>query len=246
MNEQDPNVGPTHRHGEPKPFEMAFGDSENIEAISQHIEKWIGKPDNVFHELISDKVHIDVHIVNPSDKFPFYTLVTSGMSDMPMHPPEEYADLAYAELFICLPADWKMHQDDWKSERYYWPIQALKYLARFPHQHETWLWYGHTIPNGDPPEPFNSSTKLSSFVLLGPNCVPEEFHELKISEEKTIHFFAIVPLYKEELELKLRSGAEEVENALLAAGYSELLDPNRKSVAPQRPGFFGRLFGGGR
>jgi hypothetical protein len=242
MDEQDPSVGPTYRHGEPKPFEMAMGDSENIEAISQHIEQWLGTPATVFHELISDKVHIDVHIVEPSENFPWYTLVTSGMSDLPMKAPEAAADMTFAELFICLPPDWKMHQKDWESERYYWPVRALKFLARFPHQHETWLWYGHTIPNGDPPEPFHGSTKLSSFILLTPHRVPSGFHELTLATGKTIRFFALVPLYQDELAFKLQNGAEAVEQRLLEAGHSELVEPNRKSVVAS-PGFFRRLFG---
>ena len=243
MNEQDPRIGPTIRHGEAKPFEFAAGDSENIEAIGAHIERWIGKPATVFHELISDKVHIDVHIVPPSDKFPFYTLVTSGMSDLRMHPPEQFKDKAYAELFLCLPRDWKMSDQDWKASRYYWPIRALKFLARFPHQYDTWLWYGHTIPNGDPPAPVDASTRLSGFILLRPHHIPSGFHELRINDEKTIRFFAVVPMYGEELALKLQKGAEAFDSALVDAGYSELLNPARPSVL-KKPGFFKRLFGG--
>lgn len=242
MNEQDPSVGPTHRYGQPKEFEMAIGDSENIQAISDHIERCIGQPATVFHEIISDKVHIDVHIVEPSDRFPWYTLVTSGMSDRPMKAPEQCADLAYSELYICLPPDWPMGDEDWKLDKNYWPINALKYLARFPHQHDTWLWHGHTIPNGDPPEPFNEFTKLCAFVLLPPRCVPDEFFELKIDDNKTIRFFAVVPLHKEELEVKLRKGSQAIESALHEAGYSELIDPNRPP-AIKPPGFLGRLFG---
>ena len=29
----------------------------------------------------------------------------------------------------------------------FWPIQMLKFLARFPHEYKTWLGWGHTIPN---------------------------------------------------------------------------------------------------
>jgi hypothetical protein len=244
MSEQDPKIGPTHRHGDAKPFEMAFGDSENMEAISQHITRWIGAPATVFHELLSDKVHIDVHIVAPSEKFPWYTLVTSGMSDRPMDAPAEHRDWAYSELYLCLPPDWKMGDEDWKSDRYYWPVKALKYLARFPHQYSTWLWYGHTIPNGDPPEPVSAHTKLCAFVLLKPHCVPAGFHELKINDGKTIRFFALVPMHGDELALKMRKGAEAFERTLVAAGRSELLDPDRPSViTPGKPGFFRRLFG---
>ena len=239
MSEQDPTIGPTYRHGEPKPFEFAIGDSENIEAISAHIEQWIGKPASVFHELVSDKVHIDVHVVPPSEKFPWYTLVTSGMSDLPMAAPEEKPEWAHAELYLCLPPDWKLDGDEAQDERFSWPIHALKFLARFPHQYDTWLWYGHTIPNGDPAQPVNASTKLCGFILLNPHCVPAGFHELKIDEEKTIRFFALVPLYQDELSLKLRKGAEAFEKALVDAGYSELLKVDRKSVAPTGGGLSG-------
>ena len=241
MDEQDPEIGPTHRYGEPEPFEMAFGDSENIEAIGQHIERWVGKPATVYHELVSDKVHIDVHIVEPTAERPFYTLITSGMSDRPMKAPESRPDWAYAELFLCLPSDWKMSSEDWKSQQHFWPVQALKYLARLPHQYNTWLWYGHTIPNGDPPQPIDDSTTFSSFILLCPHLLPKEFHELAIGEEKTIRFFAVVPLYTDELGLKLKHGAEAVEHALIAQGYSELIDIRRSTVA-WKPGFFSRLF----
>jgi hypothetical protein len=138
-----------------------------------------------------------------------------------------------------------MSQEQWKNDANYWPIKALKFLARFPHQYDTWLWYGHTIPNGDPPEPFNRKTRLSAFVLFRTILLPEEFHTLKISDEKTIHFFSAVPLYVEELDLKLQEGAEALEERFRALGLSEVLNPTRPSCV-ERPGFFSRLFGGGR
>jgi len=241
MQEQNPKIGPTHYHKTANPFELATGDSANIQAIAEHIEKWIGRPANVFHEMISDKVHIDIHIVEPSKPFPFYTLVTSGMSDVPMNTPENARHLAYAELFLCLPADWKMSQEAWKQERYYWPVRALKFMARFPHKVNTWLSYGHTMPNGNPPKTFNSSTKLCSLILLNPMRIPKDFHQLKVDDAKTIHFFSLVPLYKEEMEEKLKNGAEVIEQRLMASGYSEVLKPNRKNVVAPN-GFFSRLF----
>ncbi|WP_262922976.1 suppressor of fused domain protein [Hymenobacter cellulosilyticus] len=62
----------------------------------------------MFHEIISDKVHLDVHVVDPSKDFPFYTLVTSGMSDLPMAVPEGEEEARYAELCVLLPSTWQM------------------------------------------------------------------------------------------------------------------------------------------
>jgi hypothetical protein len=95
---------PIYRHEKrDREFEFAIGDSKNIEKISEHIERYVGPIATVFHELISDLVHIDVHIVKPTDDRPCYTLVTSGMSDIAMRCPDQYPDLKYSELLICLP-----------------------------------------------------------------------------------------------------------------------------------------------
>lgn len=244
MDQQNPDVGPTLRHQAPKPFEFAIGDSDNMEAISAHIDRHLGKVETVFHELISDKVHIDVHIVAPTPERPYYALVTSGMSDRPMTAPEGAEDFRHAELYLFLPADWPMGDEAWKNDDNYWPVRALKFLARFPHDYSTWLSYGHTIPNGNPPQPFADNTALSGFMLLTPMSAPAEFHELKITEEKTIRFYALVPIHADEMAMKLKTGAETLHQRLLEAGHGELIEPGRSSVVPKRPGFFRRLFGG--
>lgn len=59
---------------EPKGFEPAIG-GNSIDEISDHIEKYIGEIDLVFHEIISDKVHIDVHWVKPTIARPYHTFV---------------------------------------------------------------------------------------------------------------------------------------------------------------------------
>lgn len=73
---------PIYQHGEPTPWAPPAGE-ENVEEISAHIERHLGPVDSVYHEILSDTVHIDVHIVKPTESFPFHRLVTSGMSDLP-------------------------------------------------------------------------------------------------------------------------------------------------------------------
>src|SRR5262245_38213945 len=47
---------PVYRYGErPTQFELATGDSENIEKISEHIELHCGPVNMVYHELLSDQ-----------------------------------------------------------------------------------------------------------------------------------------------------------------------------------------------
>jgi suppressor of fused protein SUFU len=158
-----------------KDFEFAIGDGESIERITDHIERHFGKIALVWHEMIFDLVHVDVHWVQPTAERPYHTLVTSGMSDKQMTAPEGAADFRYGEVMLCLPAEWKLSQDALKDQRNYWPIELLKSTARFPHEYDTWISFGHTITNGDPPRPYGANTKLCGTLISVPVLAGKEF-----------------------------------------------------------------------
>lgn len=234
MEEQE-SQSPIYRYGEPKEFEPASGDS-SMEEISDHIEKHVGEIHMVFHELISDKVHIDIYWVKPTEERPFHTLVTSGMSDRPMTTPDGVEDVDFAELSICLPEDWQVSQEDFKDEKNYWPVRWLKYLARFPHEYDTWLGFGHTIPNGDPAEPFAGNTKLNTMLLLPSIVFSEEFRQLK-AKNKDINFYTLIPLYTEEVELKMKKGVDALFDGFDSVGVTDILDINRQSTVKPKKRF---------
>ncbi|NNE91110.1 MAG: suppressor of fused domain protein [Verrucomicrobiales bacterium] len=238
--ERSESGAPIYRYEEPveRGYQAPDMSHSNMEEISDHIEKHIGKIESVYHEIVSDLIHIDVHQVPPTEERPFWTLVTSGMSDLPMSPPEGAEDLGYAELMICLPGDWPLDEQSFKDEGNYWPIRNLKFLARFPHDYKTWLFYGHTLPNGDPPEEFAPGAGFTGMLLAPPLTAPPEFMELAISPEKTIHFLALVPLYSEEMDLKLKKGVEALEPLFDKHGVFELLQIGRKNVAKKKFGLF--------
>ena len=213
-------------------FKAADGES-SMQEIEAHVERHVGEIEMVLHELLSDQVHIDVHWIKPSEERPFHTLVTSGMSDKPMNLPAELEGYEYAELSICLPEGWKMSEEDLKDEKNYWPIRWLKYLARFPHKYNTWLGFGHTIPNGDPAEPFAGNTQLNTVTLLPSVVFNDEFRTLDL-ENKTIHFYSLVPLYSEEVELKMREGIEALFDGFDSIGVSDILDINRPSTVRKK------------
>mgnify|MGYP000007466820 CR=1 FL=1 len=202
----------------------------NLQAIDAHVEEHIGKIENVWHELVSDIVHLDVHVVSPRPDRHYYTLVTSGMSDLPMSVPQGAEDFRFAELMICLPAEWKLTQKDFEDERNYWPVRWLKTLARFPQEYETWLSSWHTIPNGDPPEPLADGTRLAGFMLVPPMTTSTEFHTLLVPAVKNIHFHALIPLTSAEMEFKLKHGSGALMERLERAKITEVVNPARKSV----------------
>lgn len=122
---------PIYQHGEASAWQPAVS-GDFIEQISVHIETHLGPIEGVLHE-------IDIHVVKPTQKFPFIRLVTSGMSDLPMMTPEDPDIPRYIELMMTLPADWKLDQASFNDETWYWPVRLLKSLARLPHKYQTWL-----------------------------------------------------------------------------------------------------------
>lgn len=80
-----------------------------LEEIEDHFSELFDIKDEdhrVIHELMSEKVHIDLHIIAPDENRPFYVVFTTGMSDLPMTMSEDVPwDLRKtherAELFCC-------------------------------------------------------------------------------------------------------------------------------------------------
>ena len=226
---------PIYRHkSQESEFEPAVGNEEVFESVQRHVEAHIGPIENVYHELISDKVHLDVLFCPPSEAFPFNTLISCGMSSRPMNAPEGAEHLQYGELVLALPPEWPLNQEDFKEESNYWPIRWLKTLARLPHDYSTWISYGHTIPNGDPPEPFDSSTGLSGWILLSPFLFPEEFSESTTASGHKLHYYLMLPLYTEEMQYKLDYGADALADKLADINISPVIDPKRKNAIKKR------------
>jgi hypothetical protein len=152
---------------------------------------------------------------------------------VPIEDPDDLAripELRFAELLLCLPAEWPLSIDAFKDEANYWPIRWLKRLARLPHQMDAWLGLGHTIPNGDLARPFAGNTTFSGWLVDEPVLFSPDSQKLRTAE-KVINFYSIVPLYEEEMSLKLRKGSGALSHLLDRAKVSELVDLKRRNVA---------------
>ena len=72
-----------------------------LETITKHVQMHFGTNSFVLHENKSSPVHVDLHVVPPTNSRPYFTLLTSGMSGLDMHVPAGLEDLALAE--VCMP-----------------------------------------------------------------------------------------------------------------------------------------------
>ncbi len=234
-NSQDSRI---LRHTErKKKLEYSMGDDELVEKIDNHITKYIGKVTNVYHELVSADVHLDIFHVPPSRKRNYHTLITGGMSELPMNTPKEIERLRFAELVMTLPANWPLPKGPVEEVPNNWPLKWMEILGKFPHAFDTFIGWGHTIPNGDPPEPFAPNTKLCCMLLLSNLLDPEEFYTLKISDEKTIFFYDLFPIYREEMEYILKYDSDKILPLFQKNKIGNILDIERKNVCKRRLGF---------
>ena len=200
---------------------------DEMSAIEQHIKNTFGEFENVFHELVSPDIHVDICVVPPSERRNYYTLVTMGMGAHRMNVPKELAEykLERAELAIALPPDWKLDKDSMQEQRWYWPIGLLKVLARLPISNDTWLGFGHTM---EKQSPFAEDTELCAAILTGPQDMDldtcGEVCILPGGEE--VNFYQVLPLYREEMEYKLEHDADALLERLEAVSFV---------VCPDRP-----------
>jgi hypothetical protein len=212
-----------------RPFELVGADEQTETAVVGHITAHLGPVEWVYHEFLSDLVHVDVHVVEPTPERAYRTLVTCGMSDRAMTVPADVSSPSFAELMVHLPASWPLSDDALSDERYFWPVRWLKVLARMPHEYSTWLDAWHTMPNGDPPEPFAADTELCALMLTPPVLAPAGFELLVTPDGKEIAFHEVLPLYADELALKLAEGTDALIERLDAAGVQPIIDPERIS-----------------
>ena len=198
---------------------------EEMAAVETHIKNTFGAFENVFHELVSPDIHVDICVVPPSEERDYYTLVTMGMGAHRMNVPEELAEykLERAELAIALPPDWKLDKESLKDERWYWPIRLLKALARLPISCDTWLGFGHTM---DKQSPFAENTALCGALLVGPQDVVWNGGEVcTLPGGEEVNFYQVIPLYREELEYKLEHDADALIEQM--ADVSFVVHPDR-------------------
>lgn len=204
--------------------------------IRAHIERHLGPIAQTFVEPAggaAGETHpIGIHLVRASIERPIHTLVTTGMSDRPMRTGAERDAPRHIELMMTLPRTWQF-EDPQTDGTGYWPVRLLAQLAHHPEQHATWLGWGHTVPNGEPPAPYARGTALCGVILAPSLLVPKEFYALE-TDTRSIEFYAAIPLYQEELQLAARQGMQHLLSALIDHGVNDIVEPRRRNITKKK------------
>lgn len=169
--------------------------------------------------------------VPPTPEVPFHALVTAGLSGYEMAVPDDAEGAArFAELLVLLPFDWPVERG-LEHPKTSWPLRVLASIAAFPVAFGAWLGEGHSMPNGDPPEPFVPGLDFCGVVVVPPMSLPPAARRFTRPDGAEVAMLAVLPVFERELELKQEQGTPELLRRFDAAKVNELLDVERRSVA---------------
>lgn len=180
--------------------------------VSDFIEEEFGEYDYIMHEIVSPDIHVDIAIIPPDEDRDYYTLCTIGVGAHRMDVPDnlryENQVAERLELLMYLPADWELNEKALKDEKKYWPIRLIKDFARLPIRSGSWIAWGHTMAETDN-KPYADGVPYCASVLLGPETDIYEPVSLPLSTGKSVDFFQVFPITKEEIDYKIRCAEDE-------------------------------------
>ena len=209
------------------------GDEELIEDVCRRLEPHLGKPAWVYHDKINEWVHVDVHIVAPSEAAPRVTLFTTGMSERFMTVPLATPPHARtAELVMTLPKEWPHDVKSIDDPKAFWPVAWLRFFARYPFKQRTWLGPHHTVPGMIDPTWEDPPTKFDAALLLPTSRLKAEdsIFPRRGSKEKTA-VLAVCPIFEAERAFAEKSTAAALlERFRERAIDPEIVDPKRAPV----------------
>lgn len=184
-------------------------------------DELFGECESVSHEVLPMLPHIDVFIYKPGYQGrEFYTLISSGMSDMPMTLPHEISE-EYQRAEIV------MYVDEPKDEY----INLIRHYARYPHKYETYFGHGHTIPNGHPAEPVFSKSALDTIIFIPTILTPDKNFTDLIKEKSglSVQLLHLTPITTQESEFKLANGTNDLYDLFDERDHSFILNERRVS-----------------
>ncbi len=213
-----------------------FGDHRAdavLAAVEPHLAQFIGPAPNVFHEILSDGVHLDLVPYAPTQERDFWVVATLGMSAKEMTTPQDVPDAATwsrAELLVTLPGDWP-GLDPAKGvvggEAHFHPLAALKKVARYPHLAGTSVAVSHTINLDAAIAP---DSEMTAILLWWPLFLQDEQATVVVADGVQVNYFQLIPIHADECAYAQSQGGVALFRRLAEARIDHTFDLKRPSV----------------
>jgi len=184
-----------------------------------HYRRFFGElTEPVWHSTDDKSPHVDIYQFPPIPERDFWTLVTGGMSDL--RQPKLRTPLGE-----CAPrAELLMYVNEPKP----WMITVLKGLAEMPFDHETYLYYGHTVPNGKPMTA--TPSHLTSFFFDQPYLEDPNLQDLTIDGD-AVAFLWLRPIAESERAYAIERSGEALSELFSSLDVNPVVvDETRKPI----------------
>jgi hypothetical protein len=197
---------------------MPGGDADLLSQREAHYRRFLGPLDEpVMHSTDVKPVHVDVYQFRPRGKRPYWTLITSGMSDrrqpLPSDAPKHIAPRAEILMYVSEPQGWM--------------FSVLKGLAEMPFDRDTYLHWHHTVPNGKPMTA--KPSLLTSFLFLPPYFERKGFDTLRL-EGDDVHILMLLPITESERRYAMEHGSHALEKIMSQRKFDPVVDETRDSL----------------
>lgn len=168
------------------------------------------------------------HVVTEGDH---HLLITDGLRLIKQDVNEVNQDLQHIELYMLLPVYWNLKDQSW-------PVEWLNKIGQIPKKNNTWFGSGDTIPAGNPPEALDEKLSANHFILSKPISLDGVLTGSKW-KESDFQLLAVIPIFQNEVDYKLKNSHTMLFNRFHQAGVSEMIDLYRSTTYKRR--FFGLL-----
>lgn len=206
--------------------ELFPGDAE----LAEHIRQYFGEEDTIVVGRGQNRFAMDLFVIPPREEHEYYTLVTVGLSHQPLPNPITKKQQRL-EMVINLPKDWHMDTQEWANIKWFWPIRMLLDIATHAINEDIIIGPGSTIglPEG---ETYEMNTQLCCALMLFPGIFGRQSYTCELSNGERVDFLQVIPLYKEEWQLKV-NGSLEMLLKLCPDHILEVIKPDRLNVVTQ-------------
>jgi hypothetical protein len=207
---------------EPPPPDPTFA------SIREHLANWFGEvEDYPLREIVPGDPPLTLLKV-PHWDGGYVGIATNGMSARAMKVPEGETDaVRRAELLVLLPPEWPLTEESMKEDRFRWPIEWLRQIARWPFETDSYLRRANIIANGEPPVALAEDTTMTCLMVRA--GASEDWGQWKRPDGEIVDLMVMTPLYTSEREFELANGLPALLERMNASAFRNLVWPDRPS-----------------
>lgn len=195
---------------------------KEMEKLIEHFDKYFEQNDSmVLHPIIDNGFHVDILLYKPNEKYPFWKLVTMGISDYKMpNIPNTFG--RFNEFMMFVDQDIDLNH----KETLVWYADKLGLVATYAYYNKTHVTFGHSMEwkNDDP-----NDEMIAAFIELPQIIEDIGILRCKLGTFKTAVCLQVVLLNQSDLDMLMEIGPQAFSDYL----YPEAADKKQHFLSEQ-------------